>query len=66
MQKEIKCKVCGRHPSKINEYIGMVADGEYQTEEEAVIHNEGTYNPETGLFYCTECYFKDGMPLGKA
>ena len=34
--------------------------------DEYVRHNEGTYNYGTNLFWCTLCYIKNGMPLGKA
>jgi hypothetical protein len=62
---DIKCKVCGKRPSEISEYIdaGEIED---MTPEDFVIENEGTYNPETGKFYCTGCYIKIGEPLGRA
>ena len=67
MEKRIcKCKGCGKEPKDILEYVQMVEDGEYETPEMAVICNEGTYNPRNGLFYCTSCYIKAGMPLGVA
>jgi hypothetical protein len=62
---ELKCKICGRQPHEIEEYIEY-ANVENTTPEQAVIEDEGTYNPETGLFYCTDCYIKIGMPSGKA
>ena len=62
----IKCKCCGKKPSEISEYVEMVEDGDYKTADEAVIDDEGTYNSQTGLFYCTSCYIKIGMPNGKA
>lgn len=34
----------------------------YPTPEQYVIYNEGTYNPATGHFLCTDCYIKAGMP----
>lgn len=66
MSKEIKCKCCGKKPNEISEYVEMVEDGDYKTAEEAAIDDEGTYNSETGLFYCTSCYIEIGMPNGKA
>ena len=63
---ECKCKGCGRKPHEINEYKEMVECGEYETAEQAVRCNEGTYNPSTGAFYCTICYVKAGMPMGMA
>jgi len=33
---------------------------------EIVRTEEGTFNPHTKMFYCTDCYFKAGMPLGTA
>ena len=59
------CKVCGKAPEEIDEYIDMGNDAE-MTPEEFVRQEEGTFNPETGMFYCTECYIKIGMPLGTA
>lgn len=61
-----KCKVCGREASEINEYQEFIRTGQYETIEEVIKNEEGTYNPETDLFYCTNCYIKIGMPLGKA
>ena len=62
----IKCKRCGAKPSELGEYIEMVEHGEYKTEDEAVTYDEGTYNPNTGLFYGDRCYISMGMPLGTA
>lgn len=62
---EIKCKNCGLAPDQIDEYID-IADEEEMSPEEYVISEEGTYNPTTGRFYCTDCYIKVGEPLGTA
>ena len=62
---KIACIGCGRTPDEIPEYIAM-AEYEDMSPEECVIHNEGTYNPRTGSFYCTKCYIGIGMPAGKA
>ncbi len=61
----MKCKVCGKTPQEIEEYVDM-GKAESMTPEEFVRQEEGTYNRETGMFYCTECYVKVGMPLGVA
>lgn len=61
----IKCKICGKKPHEIKEYVGLAKENK-TTAEQAVIKNEGTYNYKTGLFYCTDCYIKLGMPLGTA
>lgn len=60
-----KCKVCGKTPDKINEYVECARHCN-STPKEFVMHEEGTYNPVTGLFYCTDCYIKVGMPYGIA
>lgn len=63
--KEIRCKECNRKPEKIRDYIFLAKDMK-KTPDEAVIYGEGTYNEETGKFYCTECYVMLGCPLGTA
>ena len=66
----MKCKICKRSPSEIAEYVEMAEDKEgfpnANTPEEIVRTEEGTFNPYTKMFYCTDCYFKAGMPLGTA
>lgn len=64
--KAVRCKVCKRLPKDISEYQERVQTGEFETEEQAVVRDEGTYNPITKQFYCTTCYVKVGMPLGLA
>ncbi len=61
----IKCKGCGKTPDKIHEYIESAKEWK-MTPEQYVIEEEGTYNKETGLFWCTTCYCALGMPLGLA
>ncbi|MBW2037426.1 MAG: hypothetical protein JRI41_08110 [Deltaproteobacteria bacterium] len=61
----MKCRICGKEPKQIGEYI-HAAEEEGISPEEYVREEEGTYNQFTELFYCTECYIKIGMPLGKA
>jgi len=59
------CKICKRTPDEIQEYID-VGKEDNMSPDDFVISGEGTYNSDTGFFYCTECYCKIGMPLGKA
>lgn len=61
----IKCKICGKKPEEISEYIEAAKDCNI-TPSEYVEQEEGTFNRYTGKFYCTECYVKIGMPLGIA
>ena len=63
--KTMECKICGLPPNEIQEYIDGGKDYKC-TPHEYVIQEEGTYNRFTELFYCTECYVRIGMPLGKA
>ena len=62
----IMCKGCKKTPSELLEYEMLAEEIGYDTPEEAVIKQEGTYNKETGYFWCTDCYIKAGMPLGEA
>ena len=61
-----RCKGCGKTPEQLQEYVDLARDGGYESPEQAVREQEGTFDPATGLFYCTDCYIKAGMPLGKA
>lgn len=61
---KIICRDCQKTPAEILEYQMMVEDEGYRNADEAVMLNEGTYNPMTGQFLCTECYINAGMPLG--
>lgn len=67
---KVQCKCCNRTPDQISEYVSAAEECESTPEkvtpEEYVIQEEGTYNPQTGKFYCTECYIKLGCPSGKA
>lgn len=59
------CRGCEKPPAHIREYVDLgIRDG--ITPEEAVRREEGTFNPATGRFWCTQCYIQAGMPLGKA
>lgn len=62
----IVCKGCGKSPFDIMEYKMLAEENGYDSPEEAVIKEEGTYNSKTCKFWCTECYIKMGMPKGKA
>lgn len=62
----MKCKCCGKKPSEINEYVVYAKIEGYDNPEDFVREEEGTYNPETKQFYCTQCYIKLGMPSGTA
>lgn len=57
LKVEMKCRVCGKTPEEINEYVSW-SQLEGITPEEFVKYNEGTYNPNNGYFYCTKCYIK--------
>lgn len=63
---EVVCAECGKHPDQISEYVDVYEIEGCQSPDEYVIRNEGTFNRATGKFYCTVCYVKAGMPLGKA
>lgn len=63
---DIYCVGCGKHPSKLHEYIDLAEECDYSSAEEAVICEEGTYNESNGHFYCTPCYIRVGMPPGVA
>lgn len=61
----MKCKICGKEPNELQEYISAAYE-EKITPEEYVRREEGTFNKETEQFYCTACYINIGMPLGTA
>jgi len=63
--EKVSCLRCERAPAQISEYI-LAAKEERVTPEVFVIENEGTYNPKTRKFWCTDCYIALGMPLGVA
>ena len=64
----MRCKECGRRPDEIDEYIDQanILNQYYSSPNDFVRKEEGTFNRITELFYCTDCYIKIGMPLGKA
>lgn len=59
------CIKCKRKPSEIQEYVEAAKECKCAPERYVEIE-EGTYNREQGVFYCTECYVAVGMPLGVA
>ena len=63
---EVMCAVCGKHPDQISEYVDVYEIEGCSSPEDYVVKHEGTYNRETGNFYCTSCYIEIGMPLGTA
>lgn len=66
MAKSCRCKLCKRTPEEIHEYRMQAEVEGYSDPTSYVIDNEGTYNKNTGMFYCTACYIKAGMPNGTA
>ena len=60
-----RCRGCGLSPDQIEEYVDTASEDDMCPNEWA-IENEGTYNPATGMFWCTECYINRGQPLGVA
>ena len=56
------CRGCGKKPEELPEYVQMVENGEFTSPTLAVIQGEGTYNPKTGKFWCTDCYIKAKCP----
>jgi hypothetical protein len=63
----VRCRGCDRRPHEIPEYVKLAKErGGGITPAGIVAIEEGTYNPRTHAFWCTECYIKAGMPLGVA
>jgi len=58
----IKCRGCGKQPHEIAEYR-YAAIGENVTPEDYVKQEEGTYDPRTDQFLCTDCDVKAGTPV---
>lgn len=65
MNMDVRCRVCGMTPDQLEEYVDM-GRVEGMAPEEFVRSEEGTFNRETGGFYCTACYIRIGQPLGVA
>lgn len=56
-----RCFVCGKTAEELEEYVECAAENE-MTVAEYVAEEEGTYNPESGNFACSDCYIAIGMP----
>lgn len=57
----MNCFRCGKKPSEIDEYVEAAMD-EGISPERYVQREEGTFNPKSGQFCCTDCYIEIGMP----
>ena len=57
----VRCFECQRFPVELPEYVDAAEDCGMEPDE-YVREEEGTFNPESGNFCCTECYVKIGMP----
>jgi hypothetical protein len=55
------CAGCRKKPSELAEYIDDAAAAG-MTPDEYCRENDGTYNPSTNHYSCTDCYIKAGMP----
>lgn len=68
MQNElfIVCFKCGKRPEDLEEYVdAFEANGDYyESPNDYVIQEEGTFNKATNTFCCTDCYVAIGMPVG--
>jgi hypothetical protein len=60
-EKRPRCIKCKRTPDMIYEYVEG-AEEMSVTPDVYVRVEEGTYNPETERFACTNCYIEMGMP----
>lgn len=56
-----QCIGCGKKPEELEEYVECAADAGIPVAQ-YVAEEEGTYNPESGNFTCTDCYCAIGMP----
>lgn len=52
---------CNRAPDEIDEYLQYAREAG-MTPDDYVRAEEGTYNPISGHFACTDCYIRLGMP----
>lgn len=59
------CGSCKRPPETMDEYI-LAARENGTTPTKFVKREEGTFDKDTGLFFCTDCYITLGCPTGKA
>jgi len=58
---DIRCIRCKKTPYELSEYVDAAKEIGI-TAQQFVIYEEGTYNPKSGHFACTECYIKLNMP----
>lgn len=61
----LRCAGCGKRPSQLSEYVDR-AKAEFKgfvSAQKIVELDEGTYDPNTKLFLCTDCYIKAGTPI---
>jgi hypothetical protein len=62
------CRGCKLTPSELDEYVLRHAEegGYFDSPDDVVRRDEGTYNRKTGFFWCTWCYLDRGQPPGTA
>lgn len=56
------CFRCHKPAADLEEYQGLARENGYESPAAAVWAEEGTFNPETNTFACTDCYIAIGMP----
>ncbi len=61
VSSEVRCAFCYRTPEEID--YTMFKES-WQSHDEYVIAEEGTYDPESEQFLCDACYIKLGQPSG--
>lgn len=62
--EDIHCPECKKDPTELKE-IQFHAEQEEMSEFQFIKEMDGTYCKHTGLFLCTDCYIKLGMPSNK-
>lgn len=60
-EQNVYCAGCLKKPEELAEYV-EAAEDEETTPAAYVISEEGTYNPATNTFLCTNCYIEYGQP----
>lgn len=58
----MKCCRCGKQPHEIDEYVVHAQSRDPEICAKWVREEEGTYNPRTDTFACTDCYIRMGSP----
>ena len=61
----MKCIRCQKAPENI-ESVTVMAKINHMNPREFIAEMEGTYDPDTGLFACDDCYIAMGQPSGAA